>query len=127
MPLSDGSLTFDGNTSALMNDTKRDRLGYNSTRNPGIDVVVVQAPYKEMLPCLDLCIDIVRSCPANLGFACPNSPAKELRCCCKAECSGRGWYAECAGMGCRVGGIGGCCKLVALMNESRMELHCDGV
>jgi hypothetical protein len=30
-------------------------------------------------------------------------------------------------MGCRVGGIGGCCKLVALMNESRMELHCDGV
>jgi calcium channel MID1 len=78
MPLSDGSLTFDGNTSALMNDTKRDRLGYNSTRNPGIDVVVVQAPYKEMLPCLDLCIDIVRSCPANLGFACPNSPAKEL-------------------------------------------------
>jgi calcium channel MID1 len=78
MPLSDGSLTFSGNMSTTMNDTKRDRLGYNSTRNPGIDAVVVQAPYKEMLPCLDLCIDIVRSCPATLGFACPNSPAREL-------------------------------------------------
>jgi calcium channel MID1 len=61
-----------------MNNTKRHRLGFNSTRNPGIDAVEVQAPYKEMMPCEDLCFDIVRSCPAKLGFACPNSPAKEL-------------------------------------------------
>jgi calcium channel MID1 len=78
MPLPNGSLTFNGNMSATVNDTKRQRLGYNSTRNPGIDVVAVQAPYKEMLPCIDLCFDIVRSCPANLGFTCPNSPAREL-------------------------------------------------
>jgi calcium channel MID1 len=78
MPLPDGSLTFGGNTSAEMNTTKRNRLGFNSTRNPGIDAITVQAPYKEMMPCEDLCFDIVRSCPAKLGFACPNSPAKEL-------------------------------------------------
>lgn len=32
----------------------------------------------EMKPCEDLCFDIVRSCPAQLGFACPNSPAREV-------------------------------------------------
>jgi calcium channel MID1 len=78
MPLPDGSFTFEGNMSIEMNNTKRHRLGYNSTRNPGIDAVLVQAPYKEMMPCEDLCFDIVRSCPAQLAFACPNSPAKEL-------------------------------------------------
>jgi calcium channel MID1 len=31
-----------------------------------------------MIPCEDLCFDIVRSCPAKLAFACPNSPAREL-------------------------------------------------
>ena len=43
-----------------------------------IDDVIKPGPYKEMLPCQDLCFDIVRSCPAQLGFACPNSPAREL-------------------------------------------------
>jgi calcium channel MID1 len=77
-PLSDGSLTFSGNVSMEFNDTRRARLGYNSTRNPGIDPVTPLGPYKEMLPCEDLCFDIVRSCPAKLAFACPNSPAREL-------------------------------------------------
>jgi calcium channel MID1 len=77
-PLSDGSLTFEGNLTSEMNDTIRQRLGYNSTRNPEIDGVTPLGPYKEMLPCEDLCFDIVRSCPAKLGFACPNSPAREL-------------------------------------------------
>lgn len=76
--LPDGSLTFDGNVSIGMNETKRHRLGYNSTRNPGIDQVMPLGPYKEMKPCEDLCFDIVRSCPAQLGFACPNLPASEL-------------------------------------------------
>jgi calcium channel MID1 len=76
--LPDGSLTFQGNISEGMNATKRDRLGYNSTRNPGIDLVTPLGPYKEMKPCEDLCFDIVRSCPAQLGFACPNNPARSL-------------------------------------------------
>jgi calcium channel MID1 len=73
-----GSLTFQGNVSEGMNETKRDRLGYNSTRNPGIDLVTPLGPYKEMKPCEDLCFDIVRSCPAQLSFACPNNPARGL-------------------------------------------------
>ncbi|KAH8726090.1 stretch-activated Ca2+-permeable channel component-domain-containing protein [Phaeosphaeriaceae sp. PMI808] len=76
--LPDGSLTFGNNLTAEMNSTKRDRLGYNSTRNPGIDLVTPEGPYKEMLPCEDLCYEIVKSCPAKLGFSCPNSPAREL-------------------------------------------------
>jgi calcium channel MID1 len=63
---------------AEMNATKRHRLGYNSTRNPGTDKVTPLGPYKEMKPCEDLCFDIVRSCPAQLGFACPNNPARAL-------------------------------------------------
>jgi len=43
-----------------------------------IDQSIKPGPYKELLPCDDLCFDLVRSCPAKLGFACPNSPAKEL-------------------------------------------------
>ncbi|KAH7412189.1 stretch-activated Ca2+-permeable channel component-domain-containing protein [Phaeosphaeria sp. MPI-PUGE-AT-0046c] len=76
--LPDGSLTFGGNVSEAMNNTKRLRLGYNSTRNGDLDVVKPERPYKEMLPCEDLCFDIVRSCPATLKFSCPNSPAREL-------------------------------------------------
>jgi calcium channel MID1 len=78
MPFADGSLTFGGNVSKEMNETRRMRLGYNSTRNPRIDPVVPNRPYKEMMPCEDLCFDIVRSCPPQLQFSCPNSPAREL-------------------------------------------------
>ncbi|KAL5121544.1 hypothetical protein ACEQ8H_000616 [Pleosporales sp. CAS-2024a] len=77
-PLPDGSLTFQGNVSAAFNETMRNRLAYNNTRNPGIDQVTPLGPYKELLPCEDLCFDIVRSCPAQLGFACPNFPARAL-------------------------------------------------
>lgn len=73
-----GAVTFEGNISAEINGTKRHRLAFNQTRNPGIDPVVPDGPYKELKPCEDLCFDIVRSCPAQLGFACPNSPAREL-------------------------------------------------
>lgn len=78
VPFSNGSLTFDGNMTQAFKDTHRDRLGYNSSRNPMIDDLIKPGPYKEMKPCEDLCFDIVRSCPAALGFACPNSPAREL-------------------------------------------------
>jgi calcium channel MID1 len=44
-----------------------------------IDTDIKPGPYKELLPCEDLCFDIVRSCPAKLEFACPNMPARALQ------------------------------------------------
>lgn len=41
------------------------------SRNPNIDTVVQPGPYKEILPCEDLCYNIVQSCPAVFGFGCP--------------------------------------------------------
>lgn len=50
----------------------------NSSRNPGIIVdKIAPGPYKEVLPCEDLCYSLVRSCPAALGFGCP-SPGRGL-------------------------------------------------
>lgn len=43
----------------------------NSSRNPIIDNQIKPGPYKEVLPCKDLCYDLVQSCPATLGFGCP--------------------------------------------------------
>jgi calcium channel MID1 len=43
----------------------------NSSRNSIIDETIKPGPYKEVLPCQDLCYDLVQSCPASLGFACP--------------------------------------------------------
>lgn len=76
---SDGSIPFANNMSAEFNATMRDRFGYSKSRNPMIDESIKPGPYKEMLPCEDLCFDIVRSCPAQLGFACPNPPARGLQ------------------------------------------------
>jgi len=45
----------------------------NSSRNPLIDQTIQPGPYKEVLPCEDLCYDIVQSCPAIFGFGCPIS------------------------------------------------------
>ena len=43
----------------------------NSSRNPMIDLQIQPGPYKEILPCADICYEVVRSCPASLNFACP--------------------------------------------------------
>lgn len=47
------------------------RVASNSSRNPIIDSDVRPGPYKEVLPCEDLCYDLMQSCPASLGFGCP--------------------------------------------------------
>ena len=52
-------------------DTLRWAVLTNSSRNPIIDAKVKPGPYKEVLPCKDLCYDLVQSCPAVLGYACP--------------------------------------------------------
>ncbi|KAK3945008.1 stretch-activated Ca2+-permeable channel component-domain-containing protein [Diplogelasinospora grovesii] len=44
---------------------------YNSSRNPLIDSTIQPGPYKEVLPCEDLCYTLVQSCPASMGFGCP--------------------------------------------------------
>ncbi|RFU35902.1 hypothetical protein B7463_g442, partial [Scytalidium lignicola] len=43
----------------------------NTSRNPSIDSMVQPGPYKEVLPCNDMCYNIVQSCPSAMGFACP--------------------------------------------------------
>lgn len=43
----------------------------NSSRNSLIDTIIKPGPYKEVLPCQDLCHTLVQNCPAALGFACP--------------------------------------------------------
>jgi calcium channel MID1 len=77
-PLANGSLTFDGNVSKAFNESIRDRFAFSKSRNPMIDEKIQPGPYLEMKPCEDLCFDIVRSCPAQLDFACPNNAAREI-------------------------------------------------
>lgn len=48
-----------------------DQLSYKTSRNPLIDSVIKPGPYKEVLPCEELCYDLVQSCPASMGFTCP--------------------------------------------------------
>lgn len=65
------SLTFapnDATGQALLNS-----VATNQSRNPLIDSAIKPGPYKEVLPCEDLCYDLVQSCPAILGFGCPIS------------------------------------------------------
>ncbi|KAL6707125.1 hypothetical protein ACN47E_004877 [Coniothyrium glycines] len=76
--LPNGTLPYNGDVSAEFNATFRDRFAFKQSRNAMIDEIIQPGPYKEMLPCEDLCFDIVRSCPASLGFACPNYPARAL-------------------------------------------------
>ena len=47
------------------------RVAFADSRNPWIDSTIRPDPYKEVLPCQDLCYELVRSCPASLQFACP--------------------------------------------------------
>lgn len=51
--------------------SEKNRAYFNSSRNPMIDTVIRPGPYKELLPCSDICYNLVRSCPAALQFACP--------------------------------------------------------
>jgi len=48
-----------------------DNLAYTSSRNAAIDEQVQPGPYKELLPCDDVCYNLYQSCPSALGFACP--------------------------------------------------------
>ncbi|KAI9795537.1 MAG: stretch-activated cation channel mid1 [Candelina submexicana] len=54
------------------NSTDMAAMYANRSRNALIDTKVRPGPYKEVLPCRDLCYSLVQSCPAALGFACPS-------------------------------------------------------
>jgi hypothetical protein len=43
----------------------------NASRNPLIDSQIMPGPYKEILPCQDICYTLVKSCPSTFGFGCP--------------------------------------------------------
>jgi calcium channel MID1 len=76
VPFPNGSLPFDNNMTSEFQDSHRDRHAFNQSRNPLIDKDIKPGPYKEMLPCEDICFDIVKSCPAQMQFACPNMPGR---------------------------------------------------
>lgn len=46
-------------------------LATNTSRNSFIDDTINPGPYKEILPCDDLCYEVVQACPAAIGFTCP--------------------------------------------------------
>lgn len=51
--------------------SQQNQLSFQRSRNPIIDETIKPGPYKEVLPCEELCYELVQSCPAALGFACP--------------------------------------------------------
>jgi len=64
-----GAPTLEG--SMAFQQTLGSSIATNHSRNFEIDRVIKPGPYKEVLPCEDLCYNLVQSCPAALGFMCP--------------------------------------------------------
>lgn len=50
----------------------------NSSRNAFIDDRIAPGPYKEILPCDDLCYEVVQACPSAIGFGCPRPGRPEF-------------------------------------------------
>ncbi|KAI2722657.1 hypothetical protein CBS147332_3586 [Penicillium roqueforti] len=60
------------NGSSLPDDSPyRQSVASNTSRNPIIDEQIMPGPYKEILPCQDICHTLVKDCPSALGFGCP--------------------------------------------------------
>ncbi len=74
VPMS-GAPTLEG--TVAFSQTYISSMATNSSRNPLIDETIKPGPYKEVLPCEDLCYSLMQSCPAALGFGCP-FPGKGL-------------------------------------------------
>ncbi|KAF7551551.1 hypothetical protein G7046_g7701 [Stylonectria norvegica] len=56
---------------ALKAELGHDKPYFNASRNSFIDTTVQPGPYKEILPCEDICYEVVQACPAAMGFVCP--------------------------------------------------------
>ncbi|KAL8371756.1 hypothetical protein RB595_001519 [Gaeumannomyces hyphopodioides] len=50
---------------------QRQLKAYAGSRNAFIDEQIQPGPYKELLPCENLCFDLMQSCHPKLGFSCP--------------------------------------------------------
>jgi calcium channel MID1 len=48
---------------------------FSRSRSLIIDQQIKPGPYRELLPCIDLCYEMVKSCPAVMGFGCPRQVA----------------------------------------------------
>lgn len=59
------------NDQTLAQNALLNQVAANRSRNSIIDTAIQPGPYKEVLPCADLCYDLVQSCPAALQFGCP--------------------------------------------------------
>lgn len=65
---------------AITNTTQMNWLATNSSRNNDTIAGKIQpGPYLEILPCEDLCYDLVRMCPASLQFGCPRPGSLLMR------------------------------------------------
>ncbi|KAJ5126266.1 hypothetical protein N7526_008443 [Penicillium atrosanguineum] len=62
---------FINGTSLPAESPYRQSVATNSSRNQLIDTEIKPGPYKEILPCLDVCHTLVKDCPMSLGFGCP--------------------------------------------------------
>ncbi|KAI9037359.1 MID1 family protein [Aspergillus affinis] len=63
---------FLNGTSLTDQDPLRRSPVTNQSRNSLIDSDIKPGPYKEVLPCQEVCYNLVKSCPAALGFSCPD-------------------------------------------------------
>ncbi|EME48291.1 calcium channel-like protein [Dothistroma septosporum NZE10] len=61
--------TIQGTTAFIQ--TYNSSFATNRSRNANIDQYIMPGPYKEVLPCEDLCYSLMQSCPASMNFACP--------------------------------------------------------
>ncbi len=66
-----GNANINANDPNLTNTENENRAYINASRSSWIDTTIAPVPYKELLPCRDLCYHLVQSCPAILQFACP--------------------------------------------------------
>lgn len=57
--------------SVAFQQTYGSSVATNSSRNRMIDEDIHPGPYKEVLPCEDLCYSLMQACPPTLGFGCP--------------------------------------------------------
>ncbi|PHH75035.1 hypothetical protein CDD82_4623 [Ophiocordyceps australis] len=61
----------------MLDEEERNKLepfvSSQTSRNKFIDSEIQPGPYKEILPCEELCYEVVQSCPAAIQFNCPQS------------------------------------------------------
>ncbi|KAF7170441.1 hypothetical protein CNMCM5623_002898 [Aspergillus felis] len=62
---------FINGSSLSPTDPRRRDPAQNKSRNSMIDEQIRPGPYKEILPCQDICYSLVKRCPAALKFSCP--------------------------------------------------------